>query len=220
VPNSQSFRLSSAAACDLGYARDDPVAASATASLLGLVARVSRATVLVVTAGVAGSAWWVTGSAAALPVSILAVIILLAAIVDARIACLPNRAGATALAVVIGSFPIVANLDDRALAETVLSALAGVAYSGAPVLFLIWLVRPCSIGGGDWKMLGVLGAGIGLVLPFAALVMTFIACVIQIAASTILRRKVLPFGPAIAAGYAAALSLLPILNQALGGPYA
>jgi prepilin signal peptidase PulO-like enzyme (type II secretory pathway) len=177
-----------------------------------------RAVGIMATAGGA-AAWWGSGHAVAVTLTVLAIIVVLAAIVDARVSRLPNRASAAASLVVVASIPFVAVFDNRSVADTALSALAGMVYSGAPLLFAIWLVRPRAIGGGDWKMLGAIGAGIGLALPFAALVMTTIACLIQIAASTIRQQKVMAFGPSIAAGYAAALLLLPFLVHTLGGPY-
>ena len=164
-------------------------------------------------------AWWASDAAVAVPITIVAVVTVLAAIVDFRIARLPNVASATAFAVALISVPLVASLDDRPVAATAVGALAGVAYSGAPVLFLIWLVRPDSIGGGDWKMLGAVGAGVGLVLPIAALVMTTVACVIQITVGAARRIRTMPFGPSIAAALIITLCLLPTLVQIFGGPY-
>ena len=43
--------------------------------------------------------------------------------------------------------------------------VAGVVLSGAPLLFAIWLVAPRLIGGGDWKLLAVMGVAIGYLDP-------------------------------------------------------
>lgn len=182
--------------------------------------RAPRLVVGLATSSAGIAAWWASGYAVAVPITIVTLLTLLAAIVDFRIARLPNVASATAFAVALISVPLVASLDDRPVAATAVGALAGVAYSGAPVLFLIWLVRPASIGGGDWKMLGAVGAGIGLVLPIAALVMTTVACVIQITVGAARRIRTMPFGPSIAAALIIILCLLPTLVHIFGGPYA
>ena len=182
--------------------------------------RAPRIVVGLATCGTGAAAWWGTGYAVAVPITIVVVLTLLAAIVDSRIERLPNSASAAAFAVALISIPLVAIIDDRPVAATALGAVAGVAYSGAPILFVIWLVRPNSIGGGDWKMLGAIGAGVGLVLPVAALILTTVACAIQITLSAARRVKTMPFGPSIAAALITTVCLLPTLAQIFGGPYA
>lgn len=184
------------------------------------VVRAPRVVVGLATISTGVAAWWASGYAVAVPITIVTLLTLLAAFVDFRIARLPNVASAAAFAVALISVPLVASLDGRPVAATALGALAGVAYSGAPILFFIWLVRADSIGGGDWKMLGAVGAGIGLVLPIAALVMTTVACVIQITVGAARRIRTMPFGPSIASALIITLCLLPTLVHIFGGPYA
>lgn len=196
------------------------VAATVIATHPHHVVRSPRLVVGLATSSAGAAAWWASGYAVAVPITIVTLLTLLAAIVDFRVARLPNVASATAFAVALISAPLVASLDDRPVAATAVGALAGVAFSGAPILFLIWLVSPDSIGGGDWKMLGAVGAGVGLILPIAALAMTTIACVIQITVGAARRIRTMPFGPSIAAALIITLCLLPALVHIFGGPYA
>ena len=73
---------------------------------------------------------------------------------------------------------------------------------GGPTLFLLWLVRPALVGGGDWKLLLAQGAALGLVAPVAAgLVLLFAA---PVAGVQRLTRRGLPsvaLGPGLAAGF-------------------
>lgn len=165
-------------------------------------------------------AWWWSGYAVAATITTVAVLAGFAALIDARTARIPNRIVLAVLAVAVVSIPLVALLDDRSVSSVALAAVAGVAYSGAPLLFAVWVVRPSAIGGGDWKLVAALGATIGLVLPFAALVMTAVASLVQIGLSVCRRRQVQPFAPSLAIGYLAALLLLPALTSIFGGPYA
>lgn len=179
----------------------------------------SRRAPLVGAAFIAALAWLATGHVVAVPMVALSVIAALAAVVDARTARIPNRASIAALLIVVASIPVVSLLDDRPIIPTALGTLAGIAYSGAPVLFAVWLVRPAAIGGGDWKLLGALGAGVGLVLPIAALVMATLACTFQVALGAARRRRSMPFAPSIALGLLVTLVLLPALSTTFGGPY-
>jgi prepilin signal peptidase PulO-like enzyme (type II secretory pathway) len=91
---------------------------------------------------------------------------------------------------------------------------------GAPVLFLIWLLDPRLIGGGDWKLLAVSSAALGLLLPIAAAVASLIACLVQFVRFAALRERSIPFGPAIAAGMLVALALVPTVSHMTGGEFA
>lgn len=198
----------------------EPVAMTLVAPHVIVHVRAPHIVVGLAAAGAGSAAWWVSGHAVAVPLALVTVLTLLAAIVDYRVGRLPNTATATAFAFSVVAIPLVAILDDRPVTAAGLGALVGVAYSGAPILFVIWLLRPNSIGGGDWKMLGAVGACVGLVLPVAALVMATIACVIQITVGAVRRITVMPFGPSIAAALVLTVCLLPILVQIFGGPYA
>jgi len=74
-------------------------------------------------------------------------------------------------------------------------------------MFVFWLVRPGSVGGGDWKWLSVLGAALGFLQPSAAPVLMLVACVVQLGHGVVRRRRRdLPFAPALAVGYVGAVS--------------
>ena len=202
-----------------GTSMVEQVVMTATTTSVGPVVAAPKLTVAGVGVTVGAAAWWGSGHLVAVTLVGLAIIVALGALVDARTSRLPNRASGSAVLLVALSVPCVAFADSREVTDVAISAMLGVVYSGAPLLFAIWLVRPGAIGGGDWKMLGAIGAGIGLVLPFAALVMTTIVCLLQIAVGVIRRTKVMAFGPSIAAGYVAAVLLLPLLVGTFGGPY-
>jgi len=65
---------------------------------------------------------------------------------------------------------------------------------------------PESVGGGDWKLLGVCGAAIGLIAPLAAALVLIVAAPAGYVQSWIRgRREDLPMGPGLAAGYVVAV---------------
>lgn len=121
--------------------------------------------------------------------------------VDVREHRLPNRLMATAAAIVAATAAAAAALGDVRFVDSIRGALTGVVLSGAAVLAVVWLVRPNAIGGGDVKMLGVAGAMLGVADPLAALVAGWVGVVVQLIASVVLRRRHLPFGPALFAGF-------------------
>ena len=58
-----------------------------------------------------------------------------------------------------------------------------------------WLARPDLIGGGDWKLLAVLGASLGLISPIAAAVAAFVASLAQFVRLVWSRHRTIPFAP-------------------------
>ena len=96
-------------------------------------------------------------------------------IVDRRTGVIPNGLVLDALAVVVLLVGPVTVFDDRPLAELGGALLAGLALSGAPLLFAVWLVAPRLIGGGDWKLLSVLGLAAGYLAPSLAMVVLLLA---------------------------------------------
>jgi prepilin signal peptidase PulO-like enzyme (type II secretory pathway) len=117
---------------------------------------------------------------------------------------------------VLAAIPFVTVQEGR-LGSVASSVVVGLLLSGAPVLFAIWFVRPNLIGGGDWKLLAVLGASLGLISPVAAALAAFVACLAQFARLILGRRRSIPFAPSLAIGYAIALAMIPILTSATGG---
>ena len=73
----------------------------------------------------------------------------------------PTAWSSPASSIVACSWGFVATLDNRMMGPLAVDLLAGLVLGGAPVVFLVWLVAPRLIGGGDWKLLVVLGAMVG-----------------------------------------------------------
>ena len=154
--------------------------------------------------------------AAAVAAIFVGVLAVAAAIVDERTGRIPNRLVLAGLVTVLAAIPFVA-VQEEGLSSVASSVGVGLPLSGAPVLFAIWFVRPDLIGGGDWKLLAVLGASLGLVSPIAAALAAFVACLAQFVRLMLGRRRSIPFAPSLAIGYATAIASIPILTSATGG---
>jgi prepilin signal peptidase PulO-like enzyme (type II secretory pathway) len=142
-----------------------------------------------------------TATIAAIGLAAVALIALAAAIIDIGERRIPNRACLAALGILAttGVARVIAGEAARSIAVGV---GWGIVLSGAPFLFAVWLVRPTAIGGGDWKLLAVLGATLGaLVTPAAAAIAGFAAVTLHLAAAAATRNRVLPYGPSLFAGY-------------------
>ncbi|MDQ3544039.1 MAG: hypothetical protein M3431_09305, partial [Actinomycetota bacterium] len=70
---------------------------------------------------------------------------------------------------------------------------------------VIWLVAPRVLGGGDWKLLSVLGIAIGYVAPLGATVIVMGAFVGGLVVAAVVRRRNIILGPPLALGYMAAV---------------
>jgi leader peptidase (prepilin peptidase)/N-methyltransferase len=158
----------------------------------------------------------VSGYPVVAPMTIVALLVVAAAVVDEQVGRIPNRLTFVALATVMVAVPFVAT-QSRPLGSVAFSVVAGILISGAPVLLLIWLLRPDLIGGGDWKLLAVLGASLGLIAPIAAALAAFVACLVQFVRLVLGQRRSIPFAPSLAVGYAIALATIPLLTSATGG---
>lgn len=119
-----------------------------------------------------------------------------AATVDIAEHRLPNRlvalAGATPLAAAFGVGSI----------EMVADATAG-ALAGGGAMFAVYLVR--GVGMGDVKAAAAIGASCAVVSPWAAPSAIAIAACGAAGYAALRRRRVLPLGPALCAGWATAL---------------
>lgn len=164
----------------------------------------------------AGSLAVALGDAVVAPLTLIGALVASAALVDERTGRIPNRFCLAGFVTVVAAMPLVAT-QDQALGSVASSVVTGLLISGAPVLFLIWLVRPDLIGGGDWKLLAILGASLGLVSPIASALAAFVACLVQFIRLTFRRRRSIPFAPSLAVGYATALVAMPLLTTATGG---
>ena len=121
-----------------------------------------------------------TGHLTWAPVILVAGVATACGIVDRRTGLIPNGLVLDASAVVVLLVGPVTVVDDRPLAELGGALLAGLALSGAPLLFAVWLVAPRLIGGGDWKLLSVLGLAAGYLAPSLAVGVLFLALALSL----------------------------------------
>jgi leader peptidase (prepilin peptidase) / N-methyltransferase len=172
-------------------------------------------------AGAAATLGWLSsGRAVAVPVAVVAVLSLQAAAVDARTLRIPNRLVLAGLAVVAFGVPLVAVADHLPAIDVVGGVGVGWFLSGAPFLLVGWAIWPAGVGGGDWKLLSVQGAAVGLLAPLAAPIILLVAAVGQIGQHFVRRRRHdLPLGPGLAAGYLAAVAVGVMWHALLGGGY-
>jgi len=161
-----------------------------------------------------------TGHVVAATVTALAVVAAGAAIVDARTMRVPNRLNVFGAALALLGAGVVSVGDHRPLLEVVGAGAIGWVFSGAPLMIVLWVVRPTSIGGGDWKLLSVAGFTVGLAAPLAAAVVLMVAGIVQLVyAAAVGRRGLLPLGPGIFAGYCVAVAASCAFHDLLGGVY-
>ena len=155
---------------------------------------------------VAGGAWWVTDAAAAIPIVLVGVVALAAAVSDVHTSRIPNRLILVALAVLGASWFLVSAIDDRPMAPLLADLAAGLVLSGAPAMFVVWLVAPRVLGGGDWKLLSVLGIAVGYLAPLGATIIVMAAFVAGLGVAALIRRRNIILGPPLALGYAVAIA--------------
>lgn len=119
-------------------------------------------------------------------------LLVVAAIVDARIGRLPGPLLGAALLPVVA----VAASVTTATGSTgpVTGVVAGAALAGLPTL-VPHLIDPASMGFGDVKAACVLGAALGLVEPRLALVAVCLAAAAGVLFALMLRRRSIAFGP-------------------------
>jgi leader peptidase (prepilin peptidase)/N-methyltransferase len=145
---------------------------------------------------------------------------ILAGAIDARTCRIPNRVVVAALVAFLAGAFVTAIGDHRAPADVAGAALVGVIASGAPLLALMWLMRPASVGGGDVKLLTVQGVTIGLLAPLAAPLVLLGGALGSLVFSALLRRRRdVPVGPGLAVGFIAAVVIGTAANLVLGGTY-
>ena len=164
--------------------------------------------------------WWITDAAVALPLAFVGGLALAAAIEDARTGRIPNNLVLTALIVVAGAWGFVATLDNRMMGPLAFDVLVGVVLGGAPAVFMVWLVAPRLIGGGDWKLLAVLGATVGFLAPAAASVIPMAAFGGAIVAAAARHRREIRLGPFLATGYVVAVVAALAEPELFGSWYA
>ena len=87
-------------------------------------------------------------------------------------------------------------------------------------MFLVWLVAPRLIGGGDWKLLVVLGAMVGFLAPASASVIPMAAFGAATLAAAARHRRQVRLGPFLAAGYVVAIVAAVTEPELFGNWYA
>jgi Flp pilus assembly protein protease CpaA len=153
----------------------------------------------------ATAAWAISGRASLVPVVVVGVLALVAAVVDHRAGVIPNGLVLAGLAAVATCLAPAAMLDHRAITSVLVDVGTGYLLSGALVLFIVWLVAPRLIGGGDWKLLTVLGLAVGFVAPLAATAVLVVAFAVGLVLAAVHRRRHVILGPPLVVGYAVAV---------------
>jgi Flp pilus assembly protein protease CpaA len=185
---------------------------------LGLISTGALCASAAVVAGAIG--WWLTGAAVAVPLALVGGVAASAAIEDVRTGRIPNGLVLTGIVIVACSWGFVATLDNRMMRPLAVDLVAGLVLGGAPVVFVVWLAAPRLIGGGDWKLLAVLGAMLGSLAPAVASVMPVAAFGAAIAAALARRNRTIRLGPFLAAGYAVAIAAAVTQPELFGSWYA
>jgi prepilin signal peptidase PulO-like enzyme (type II secretory pathway) len=163
--------------------------------------------------------WWITGAAVAIPLALVGGVALAAAIEDSRTGRIPNGLILTGIAIVASSWGFVAVLDNRMMGPLALDLLSGLVLGGAPIVFVMWLVAPRLIGGGDWKLLVVLGAVVGFLAPASASVVPMAAFGAAAVAAAARHRRHVRLGPFLAAGYVVAIGAAVVEPELFGSWY-
>ena len=187
---------------------------------LGLGEPTAATVGVAVAAVVAMAGWWSTGAAVAVPLALVGALAFAAAVEDVNTGRIPNSLILSGIVVVGCSWGFVATLDNRMMRPLAVDLLAGLVLGGAPVVFLVWLVAPRLVGGGDWKLLAVLGAAVGALAPAAASVVPMTAFAAAIVATTIRRRRQIRLGPYLFGGYVLAIAVALVQPDLFGNGYA
>jgi Flp pilus assembly protein protease CpaA len=173
-------------------------------------------------AAVAGAAagWVLTGAAVAVPLALVGGVALAAAIEDNHTGRIPNALVLTGIVIVACSWGFVSTLDNRLMGPLAIDIVAGLVLGGAPLLFVVWFVAPRLIGGGDWKLLVVLGAMAGALAPATAGVIPVVAFAAALVAAAARRRRQIRLGPFLAAGYLTAVAATVVRPELFDSWYA
>jgi leader peptidase (prepilin peptidase)/N-methyltransferase len=154
------------------------------------------------------------------PRALLAAVVVcvaVATVVDLETARIPNACVLAVLAATMARAVGAVIVGDHTMVAVARDLVMGVTVSGGLALFVVWLIRPHVIGGGDWKMLAAVGGAVGLVDVTAAAIVGVVAVAAQLVAGVIVRRRVLPFGPALLGGTVASALSTTWLHFGAGG---
>lgn len=172
--------------------------------------------VAVFAAPFAGNGWGSSG-VRWLGVGVVAFVAVAAAVHDRRARRIPNCLVVAGAGVVVAAATGAVALGGD-LGRVATDVGLGVLLGGAPLLFVTWLIAPAAIGGGDWKLLTVLGAGIGLLDPFAAPAIVLVACVVAATFAALRRQRSVAFAPPLLAGYLAACAVALVWRATAATP--
>lgn len=172
--------------------------------------------VAAVVAGLAGAADLRSATGVVAGVSVPVVV---AAAVDWRTHRIPNRLTLVMVALAAVGVPIIVAADGRSVGDVALGGLSGFVCSGAPLVAALWVVRPGSIGGGDVKMLAVIGVALGFTAPLAAMLLLPMALLVAGVEAIVVRSRRVVLGPGLALGYLVAVTASVAWSDLLGGPY-
>ena len=165
-------------------------------------------------------AWWATGYAVAAALVAVGMVSVVAGVLDGRSQRIPNRVVIVALAAFAIGALVTAIGDDRHASDVAGGAVLGLLVSGAPLLAVLWVIRPAAIGGGDVKLLAVQGATIGLLAPLAAPLVLLGGTLGGLGQTVALRRRGnKPLGPGLAVGFIVAVIVGATANVLFGGSY-
>lgn len=127
---------------------------------------------------------------------------------DARSGRIPNRYVLVVLGLVVAGAALLVLVGDRSTSGLLANQLAALLLGGAPLLFVIWLVTPALVGGGDWKLLGALSLALGLTEPLAAGAMVALVFVSVAGDAVLRRRRHVLLGPHLALAYVVVVAVL------------
>lgn len=145
------------------------------------------------------------------------IIVAAAAAFDARSGRIPNGLVLMIAMLTAARSMTLVVTGDAPMGPIAADVVAGVVLSGSVTLFVVWLLRPSAVGGGDWKLLAVVGAAVGAVDPLAAAVVGVVAAVVQLVAAALARRRQLVFAPALLGGFVAGATATVWLHHGAGG---
>jgi len=152
------------------------------------------------------------------PLAIVAATSIWAAVMDKRTLRIPNRLVLVCLVIIALGAAALWLIDARTTSQIALSVVAGIVIGGGPLLFLLWIVRPAAVGGGDWKLLVAQGAALGLVAPLAAGLILVVAAPVAAAQRLSQRQpRSVPLGPGLAAGFVTSAIAAFAFPELLGG---
>lgn len=157
------------------------------------------------------------GDVAVVAPTLVAAVAVAAARFDQHTHRIPNRLVLLGLGVVAVGAVVVAAVGERSVGVLIGDLALGLVLGGAPLVFLAWLIAPASMGGGDWKLLTVLGMGLGFVAPLAAPIVVVVGFVVGLVVAAVTRARHIALGAPLAVGYLVAFGFSLGFPDLVGG---